>query len=166
MHEFPVPVRRALRRLTRRLAVGLFLEVWPAWVVAGLLVSGTVVLIARLFLPQLAPFLAWLWLAPVVAALPALVMCFRRLYRTAQVLALADSLTGGDGLLLALSERPDAAWSDAKALQRIASLRLPHVRPWRQLRLVPLSMVFLAVALLIPQRAVPRAPGNAVAANV
>jgi hypothetical protein len=166
MQDLPVSVRRALRRLTRRLAVGLFLEVWPAWAVAGLLVAGTSVLIARLFFPPLAPYLPWFWLMPVVAALPALVLCLRRVYRPAQVLALADSLAGGDGLLLALSERPDAAWSEAQALQRIATLRLPSVRPWHQLRLVPVSMLFFVVALLIPQRTLPRAGDNAVAANV
>jgi hypothetical protein len=123
MHEFPVPVRRALRRLTRRLAAGLFLEVWPPWAVGSLFVAGTLVLVARLFLPTASSLLAWLWLAPLVVAIPAVIVCVRRVYRPQQVLALADSLTGGNGLLLALSERPDAAWFDARALDRIASCR-------------------------------------------
>jgi hypothetical protein len=67
MQELPVSVRRALHRLTRRLAIGLFLEIWPAWAVGGLLLAGTLVLIARLFIPQLGSVLPWLWLAPLIA---------------------------------------------------------------------------------------------------
>jgi len=166
MQELPVSVRRALHRLTRRLAIGLFLEVWPAWAVGSLLLAGTVVLIARLFLPHLTSIVPWFWLAPVVAAIPALFVCARRMYRPAHVLAIADALAGGDGLLLALSERPDSAWTGAAALARVATLPLPRVRPWRQLRLIPPSLAFLAIALLVPQRVTPVGAQNAIASHV
>ena len=166
MNEFPVSVRHALQRLTRRLALGLFLETWPVWAVASLLVSGVVVLVARLFVADMAPFLPWFWLAPLVASVPALFVCVRRMYRPAHVLALADALAGGDGLLLALSERPDTAWAGAAALQRIAMLPLPRLRPWRQLRLIPPSLAFLGIALLVPQRVMPASSQNALASQI
>lgn len=152
MNQLPLSVRAALRRLSRRLAIGLFLEIWPVWAVGSLLIAGALVVIARLFVAQVAPYLAWFWLAPLVAALPALALSVRRGYRPAEVVALADSLAGGDGLLLALTECPDAAWSESDVLRRVARHPLPSLHPWRQLRLVPAAMAFLAVAFLVPQR--------------
>src|SRR5688572_9142938 len=102
MNDMPVSVRPALRRLERRLAVGLFLDVWPRWAVASLLIAGLTALICRMFFAEAASSLRWLWLAPVLAALPALIICFTRAYQPAEIVALADSLSGGHGMLLAL----------------------------------------------------------------
>ena len=77
MNDMPVSVRPALRRLARRLAIGLFLDVWPTWAVASLLLAGLVALVCRMFFAGAAPRLPWLWLAPVLTALPALVVCYR-----------------------------------------------------------------------------------------
>ena len=166
MNELPLPVRIALRRLSRRLALGLFLEIWPAWAVGSLLAAGGMAVVARLFAPQMAAYLSWLSLAPVVAAIPALAIGIRRAYQPAQLLALADSLAGGDGLLLALAERPHAAWAESDALRRIAEQPLPSLHPWRQLRLIPLALAFLAVALAVPQRVVAGVSQAAVANQV
>jgi hypothetical protein len=166
MNELPLSVRAHVRRLSRRLAIGLFLDIWPAWAVGGFLAAGALVVIARLFVAPAAPYLAWFWVTPLVAALPALVVCLRRAYRPAQVIALADSLAGGDGLLLALAERPDAAWSASDVLDRIARHPLPSLRPWRQLRLLPAAMAFLAAAFLVPQRVVADASHAALADQV
>jgi hypothetical protein len=152
MNELPLPVRTALRRLSRRLAIGLFVDIWPAWAIGTILAAGGVAVVARLFIPPMAAHLSWLWLAPIVAAIPAVALGVRRAYQPAQVLALADSLAGGNGLLLSLVERPHAAWTDSDALRRIAELPLPSLHPWRPLRLIPLALAFLAVALAVPQR--------------
>jgi cytochrome bd-type quinol oxidase subunit 2 len=98
MIEMPMSVRPALRRLSRRLAIGLFLDVWPAWAVGSLLVGGLVALVCRMFVARAASSLHWLWLAPVLTAVPALMACFLRGYRRADVVALADWLGGGQGM--------------------------------------------------------------------
>lgn len=162
MKELPEAIRPVLRRLARRLAVGQFLDVWPRWAVASLLVAGLAALVCRMFVPRAAGLLPWLWLAPVLASLPAAVVCLKRAYRPAEISALADSLSGGRGTLLALAETGDTAWAHAAA-ESLSRLALPRLRPWRRLWPVLPAMLFLAAALLIEQRTM--RPGNAVLAN-
>lgn len=126
---------------------------WPIWAVASLLLAGLVALFCRLFAPVAAPYLAWLWLAPVVAAIPVLILCVRRKHRPDEVVAVADWLNGGHGLLLTLMERQDEAW--AGRLDDASSFTLPRLRPWRRLAWLPAALAFLAVALSLPQR-IPR----------
>ena len=120
MTDLPASVRPLLRRLTRRLAVGLFLEIWPRWAVASLLIAGTAALVCRIFFRGAAAVLPWVWLAPVLSILPVVVLCIRRAYRPAEIAALADSLAGGHGTLLTLWETNDPAWTGA--LERLAPL--------------------------------------------
>jgi hypothetical protein len=152
MNDMPVSVRPALRRLARRLAIGLFLDVWPAWAVASLLLAGLLALVCRLFLPGAASSLHWLWLAPVLAALPALITCLRRAYRPADVVALADWLNGGQGLLLTLLETNDLTWPESPFAERASTFLLPRLRPWRKLAALPPALAFLAMVLWLPQR--------------
>ena len=159
----PVSVRPALRRLARRLAIGLFLDVWPAWAVASLLLAGLVALVCRMFIPGAASRLHWLWLTPVLTALPALLICFRRAYRPADVVALADWLGGGQGTLMTLLETNDLAWAESPLFERASKFPLPRLHPWRRLRAVPPALAFLAAALWLPQR-VPQAT-NAILAD-
>src|SRR5262245_44617566 len=133
MDVMPLSLDKPLRRLARRIAIGLFLDVWPAWAVASLLVSGFVALVCRLFVPGAAPRLPWLWLAPVLAALPALMIWVRRSYSVGEIVALADSLTGGHGTLIALHETNDAAWRESVLAARLSTVPLPRLRPWRKL---------------------------------
>lgn len=153
MTSVPVPLHPQMRRLSRRLTIGLFLDMWPIWAVASLLLAGLVALFCRLFAPVAAPYLAWLWLAPVVAAIPVLILCVRRKHRPDEVVAVADWLNGGHGLLLTLMERQDEAW--AGRLDDASSFTLPRLRPWRRLAWLPAALAFLAVALSLPQR-IPR----------
>ena len=166
MNHLPVAVRSALRRLARRLAIGLFLDVWPAWAVASLLLAGVTALVCRLLVPAAASGLPWLWLAPIGAAIPAIAVCAVRAYRHSQVVAIADSLAGGDGLLLALAERPDASWAGSPLLERVAALPLPRLRPWRKLATLVPALAFLLAALLLPQRQQARAPQGVLADQV
>jgi hypothetical protein len=152
MIEMPASVRPVLRRLSRRLAIGLFLDVWPVWAVASLLASGLVVLICRMFFPGAAPHLYWLWLAPVLIALPAVAICVIRAYRPAEVIALADWLSGGQGMLLTLLERNDPAWAGSPLVASASKFTLPRLRPWRKLATLPPAVMFLALALWLPQR--------------
>src|SRR5688572_20260319 len=119
MTDLPASVRPTLRRLSRRIAAGLFLEIWPRWAIGSLLIAGTVALLCRIFFSNAAWILPWLWLAPVLATIPVLILCARRAYRPAEIAALADSLTGGQGTLLTVMETRDSAWSDSPALENL-----------------------------------------------
>jgi hypothetical protein len=152
MNELPVSVRPAVRRLARRLAIGLFLDVWPAWAVASLVGAGIVALICRAFVPAAAPSLRWLWLAPLLSIIPALVICIRRAYRPADVVALADSLSGGHGLWLALLDTRDPAWAASPVAERGAAFPLPELRLKRTLAVLLPALMFLVTALWLPQR--------------
>jgi hypothetical protein len=165
MTELPVPIRRRLTRLARRLALGLFLEVWPRWAAAGLLVAGLAVLACRILVPRASPFLTWLWLVPVAALIPAAIVCRLRAFRPEDVVAVADSLAGGRGMLLAVSETRDTAWGASSAFERAAAFSLPRLRLWRALGPAAAAAVFLAAALAVPQRTA-RASHTALAGDI
>ena len=150
MNEPSLTVQHAVRRLSRRLSIGLFLDAWPAWAVPAVLSAGLVVLVCRLFVPGASRYLPWLWLAPVIAALPA---CFVRRYQPSEVVALADSLAGGHGLLLTLHVPGDAAWAASPLAEQWSVFTLPRLRPWRRLAPLVPALAFLAAVLWLPQRA-------------
>ena len=152
MDRVPSTIPAVLKRLRRRLALGLFLEIWPAWAIASLIAAGTIVVICRTFVSSAAPYLGWLWLLPVLTAIPALVICVRRDYVPTDVAAVADWLGGGRGALLTWFETTDSAWSDSPLVRQAAAFPLPRIRlHLAQLALIP-ALVFLAVAWLLPQR--------------
>lgn len=162
MTDLPAPVRPILRRLSRRIAVGLFLDIWPRWAVISFLIAGTAALICRIFFAGAAAFLPWLWIVPILSGIPALYLCFRRAYRQSEIVALADSLSGGHGTLLTLLEKQDPAWSPA--LETLSQVTLPRLKPWRKLGPVVAAALFLSIALFVPQRAL-TGPRNTVLAN-
>ena len=155
MSELPVSVRPVYSRLSRRLAIGAFLDVWRTWAAGNLLLAGTVALACRLFVPAAEPYLGWLWLAPVLSLVLALILCRRRAYSETDVVAIADWLTGGHGLLVTLHEQHDPRWADAPAVERAAQLVLPRLNPWRRLAIIVPALAFLIVALALPQRVAP-----------
>jgi hypothetical protein len=152
MPDVPASLQPAVRRLQRRLALGLFLDVWPPWAAAALLAAGCIALACRILVPDASPYLLWLWAAPLAAAVPALAICVARAYRAGDVVALADWLSGGQGVLLTLFERDEPAWIDQPLVRRAATVPLPRLRPWRRLSLLVPAAAFFAVALLLPQR--------------
>ncbi len=152
MTDMPASLQLRLRRLARRLAIGLFLEIWPGWAAAGLLAAGAVTLACRMFVPAASPFLPWLSLVPIVAAVPVLVLCVMRAYRPAEVVALADWLSGGQGLLLTLAETNDRAWAESPLAARVTQFELPRLRPWRRLATLVPAAAFFVAAWALPQR--------------
>jgi hypothetical protein len=152
MNRLPSSIQRVLRRLAWRLAVGQFMEIWPRWAVGSLLIAGTVALICRMFYAPAASTLVWLWLSPIVVILPVAWLCVTHRYRQGEVVAIADWLSGGQGTLLTLVETQDTTWSNTSALNSVVNLSLPRIRPFRQLWPLLPAAVFLAVALLMPQR--------------
>ncbi len=156
-----------LGRLRRRLRIGLFLEIWPRWAIASLLVAGTITVVCRMFVVRAASFLPWLWLAPLIAAIPALIVCWRRAYRPAEIVALADSLGGGHGMLLTLFEtNNDDGWQQSPLAERAAAFVLPRFELRRTLAALMSAAAFLAVALVLPQRADPAATTAALAQQI
>jgi hypothetical protein len=164
MTDLPAAVRPTLRRLTRRIALGLFLDVWPRWAIGAFLTAGTATIVCRMFFPQAAAWLPYLWIAPILATLPAIYVCFRRAYRPSEVVALADWLSGGQGTILTLLEKNDPAWDNTPAVQALSKIPLPPLTPWGKLGPVIASALFLAVALFVPQRVL-TGPKTTVLAN-
>ncbi len=166
MNRMPPSVRPALTRLARRLAIGLFLDRWPTWAAASLLLAGLGTLVCRLFFPGAAWSLPWLWLAPVLAAIPVLILCLAQAYRPADVIAVADWLGGGQGMLLTLFEREDPAWAASASVANASSFPLPGFRPWRRLAVVAPAAAFLAATLMLPQRVPGRGTEAALADDI
>ena len=162
----PASLRPDLGRLRNRLRIGLFLEVWPRWAIASLLVAGTITVVCRMFVVRAAPFVPWLWLAPIVAAIPVLVVCWRRAYRPVEIVALADSLGGGHGLLLTMFETNDDGWRQSPLVERAAAYVLPRFELRRTLAALMSAAAFLAVAMSLPQRAAPAATTAALAEQI
>lgn len=152
MTDLPASVRPTLRRLARRVSIGLFLEIWPRWAIGSLLLAGTAALLCRIFFSSAAPFLSWLWLAPLLSVIPVIFLCVRRAYRPLEIAALADSLSGGQGTLLTLLETKDPAWAQTAVLEDLKHLSMPRLRLWNRLGPILASAVFLLTALLLPQR--------------
>jgi hypothetical protein len=150
--RIPASLVPIVRRFSRRLRIGLFLETWPQWAAGALLAAGSAALVCRLFFPAADPYLYWLLAAPALAIPPAAVISIRRSYRPEQVLAIVDAMSGGDGAVLTLAERHDQAWSQAPQIGRAAHISLPRFRPWRRLAVVAPALAFLVIALLLPQR--------------
>src|SRR6188768_296189 len=109
MDQVPSKIPAVLKQLRRRLAIGLFLDIWPAWAITSLIIAGTTVVVCRMFVPSVAPYLAWMWLLPALTAIPALALCVRRAYAPKDIAAMADSLGGGRGALLTWFETADPA---------------------------------------------------------
>jgi hypothetical protein len=157
MADPSVPLPKTLRRFARRVAIGQFLDIWPFWAACSLLAAGLAVLICRVFFAEAASFLPWLWMAPFAALIPSLIIWKNRAYQPEEIVALADSLAGGHGTLLAIHETGDTAWVNP-------SIGPPRLRPWRGFKLLLLPALFLGAALLLPQRFL-SSPGSEALAN-
>jgi hypothetical protein len=161
MTDLPASVRPTLRRFTRRVALGQFLDIWPRWAIGSLLIAGTLALLSRMFFPTTAPLLKWLWVAPLIATIPVIALCMRRAYRPSEIVALADSLSGGQGTLLTLMETQAPDWTPS-----LENLQMPRLRPWRRLSPVVASVLFLILALLAPQRMLTGSRNSALANDI
>ena len=106
-----------------------------------------------MFVASAAPYLAWLWLLPVLTAIPALViccaagLCARRTSRLWPIGWAEDAAPCSRG-----SRRTDPAWSESPLVQQAAAFPLPRIRlRLAQMAVIP-ALAFLAVAWLLPQR--------------
>src|SRR4051812_49465575 len=133
MTEMPADARARLKQLSRRLAAGVFLDAWIPSAIAALMVAGSAALVCRIFVPVAAGAVRWLWIAPVLALVPAAVVCWRRAFSPADVVAIADWLAGGNGMLMAVAETGDAAWLGSAPLPPVSVFPLPRLCPMRKL---------------------------------
>src|SRR4029078_263681 len=133
MDQLPATVRRTLRRLRRRLVLGVFLDLWPRWAAASLLVAGGIALVCRLWFPETLFSLLPLWLVPGFAAIPVIAMCFSRAYRPEQVAAIADHLNGGQGTLLSLLETRDSLWASSLAIRTFSCFPMRRLNWWARM---------------------------------
>src|SRR3954454_4294973 len=109
MTAMPADARARLKQLSRRLAAGVFLDAWIPCTIGALMVAGIAALVCRIFVPAAAVAVRWFWIAPVLAIVPAAVVCWRRAFSPADVVAIADWLAGGNGMLMAGAEKGDGA---------------------------------------------------------
>src|SRR4051812_3985386 len=133
MTAMPADARARLKQLSRRLAAGVFLDAWIPPPIAAPMGAGSAAPLCRIFVPVAAGAVRWLWIAPVLALVPAAVVCWRRAFSPADVVAIADWLAGGNGMLMAVAETGDAAWLGSAPLARASSFQLPRLRLWRKL---------------------------------
>ncbi|HEX5070258.1 MAG TPA: hypothetical protein VFV78_08575 [Vicinamibacterales bacterium] len=159
-------VQPSLARLRRRLTVGLFLEIWPIWAAAALVLIGTVIVVCRVFVPAAAPVLPWLWLIPAATAIPVFAMCLRRAYQPDQVAAIADSLAGGQGILLTLFETGDPAWAESQLAAGASQFQLPRLQLRPALSVLIPAAMFVVAAMLVPQRIPSQAADGVLAKEV
>jgi hypothetical protein len=163
MSHLPDPVRSVLRRLRYRLAIGVFLDYWPRWAAASLLLAGIVALTCRLWFPGVE--LPLLWIAPIIAGIPALIQSARHFYRPDHIAAIADSLGGGQGTLLALLETQDPAWTEFCEIKKFSTFPFPRFQVWRRFAMLVPAAAFLVIALMLPQR-IPAAAKTALANDI
>src|SRR4051812_6667938 len=163
MTAMPADARGRLEQLSRRLAAGVFLDAWIPCTIAALMVAGSAALVCRIFVPAAAGAVRCFWIAPVLAIFPAAVVCWRRAFLPADVVAIADWLAGGNGMLMAVAETGDAAWLGSAPLERASAFQLPRLRPWRKLPWLVAAGPFLSLAPSVAQRTPP--PSNTAVAH-
>src|SRR3954462_2884320 len=128
MTAMPADARGRLKQLSRRLAAGVFLDAWIPGPIGAPMVAGIAALVCRIFVPAAAGAVRWFRIAPVLAIVPAAVVCWRRAFSPADVVAIADWLDGGNGMHIVVAETGDAACLGSAPLARASSFPLPRLR--------------------------------------
>lgn len=140
-------------RYVARIRFGEFLHRAAECGAAFLFAFGGIVLVAKLLLPQAWPHVLWLGGAAIPALIVAWWLSRRERWTRGESIARLDSALQSGGLLMTLSERPDADWSaqlpQVEALWRSA---LPRLRPRRFASYLALPLVFAFGACFVPLR--------------
>lgn len=148
-----------VERQLRRLRLGAFLERAAEWLAAFLFVFGGAVLIVKLAVPSLWPHVLWLGLLAIPVLAGAWWHSGRERWTRAEAVALLDRRLELGGLLMTLSESPDAQWSrrlpEAESRWQEA---LPRVRPVRFFRWIALPVLFAAATGFVPVRPIDQPP--------
>jgi hypothetical protein len=150
MDYLPYSTAQVLRKVARRVALGQFLQIWPRWGTVAFLIAGLVALLCRMFFPNAAHLLPFIWAVPLLSVIVTLCLTFNRRYSALEIVAIADSLAGGNGTLLAVVETSDSSWN--RALAALSRLHLPTIHVGRHIWPLFTAATFLIIALLLPQR--------------
>lgn len=146
-------------RYVTRVRVGEFLRRCAETLAAFLFLFGGMVLVVKLLVPQAWPHVLWgAW-----GAIPALGLAWwwgrqNQCSRVESIARLDSSLNTG-GLLMALSELPDAEWQ-ARLPQYEAAWKeaLPRLRPRRFASYLAMPLLFAVGACFVPLREASTAP--------
>lgn len=144
---------RWITRHLRRLRMGQFLQRAGEWLAGFLILFGMVVLLTRRLVPALWPHVLWLSVAAVPAALFAWWLSRRGAFTRGESVALLDRSLGAGGLLMSLTEVPDAEWHrHLPQLEDRWRESLPRFRPRRFASCVALPLVFAIAVCFVPLR--------------
>lgn len=157
MNQIEHDLRPVTRALARRLnaAVALNAALAPAaWSVGAF---ATALVCVKLLHPAWAVHCFWLLGAAPIAALLAILVCRRRgaFYTCADLIEMADHLYRDDGSVTASWERPGLAPEDgfAQAIGKALRGHMPRLAPGYYLRRLAPSLLYAAVAAVLPARA-------------
>ena len=149
----PIVIDRWINRCWQRLRFGQFLTKAADWLAVYLLVFGTAVLAVKLGWPQFWPNV--LWLAGGVVPVSALAWWLSRrtsFSRTESIAVLDQRLRAG-GLLMTLSESPDAAWQQhLPQFEQLWQSSLPQFWPVRFVKQVSVPVAFVIAVSFLPAR--------------
>lgn len=143
---------RWVRKHSRRLAFGRFLEHFAEWFAGFLFAFGAIVLAVKLVAPNLWPQVLWIGLAAVPVAFAAWALSRRNGFSRAESIAMIDRKLDAGGLLMTLCEKPDDGWTNRLPSEAAWRQVLPKLRPVRIARFLILPLAFAAAACLIPPR--------------
>ncbi len=147
---------RWIRRHLKRLHFGQFLQRAAEWVGGFLLVFGSLVLLVKLLAPSLWPEVLWLALGAAPATAGAWWLSQKGRFTRGESIALLDRSLEAGGLLMTLSEAPDAEWETRlPQVERLWRLSLPRIRPRRFSYYVGLPLLFAVAVCFVPQRKLP-----------
>lgn len=145
--------QRWISRHWKRLQWGQFLGDCADRLAFFFIVVGCLILLVKLFLPDLWPHAIWLFaIVPLVPLLAWRQTRSHHFTRT-EATALLDQKLEAGGLLMTLSESPDVNWqSHLPAIEMLWKSSLAKIRPKRFASLLAMPLVFVIVTCMIPVR--------------
>jgi hypothetical protein len=147
-----------IARQRRRLSLGVFLTAFADAMAVFLLVFGSSVLLVKLARPGMWPAVLWLAALAVPLTLGAWWYSWRRNFSRRQAVALLDSRTGANGLLMSLCETADSDTAESGWAERLAAWNpnwrsgLPRLWPVRAARRLWLPALFVVGCCCVPLR--------------
>jgi hypothetical protein len=147
-----------IARQRRRLSLGVFLTAFADAMAVFLLVFGSSVLLVKLARPGMWPGVLWLAALAVPLTFGAWWYSRRLDFSRRQAVALLDSRTGANGLLMTLCETADRETADNGWAERLAAWNpnwrsgLPRLRPVRAARRLWLPALFVVGCCCVPLR--------------
>ena len=126
---------------------------------AFLFAFGTIVLMAKLFVPGWWPHVLWLAAGAMPAAGLAWWLARRHPWSRGQMVARLDGALNSGGLLMTLCELPDDEWAGRlPQVEELWQQAMPRLRPVRFVRNLTLPLVFAVGACFVPLRTAATAP--------